>query len=110
LAYAFPPDSGSFASNAGVLYDRVQQLDSGRASDTILLGHAIAHELGHLLLGHGRHSVTGIMKADWDSRDLEAAGQGRLAFHSEERRHIQANVQRRLAESRKDTVARSRRP
>jgi hypothetical protein len=110
LGYALQPDSGSFASNAGVLYDRVQRLDSGRASETILLGHAIAHELGHLLLGPGRHSAAGIMKADWNSRDLELAGQGRLAFHSEERRHIQANVQRRLAEARKDTLARSRTP
>lgn len=31
-----------------------------------ILGHAIAHEIGHLLLGPGSHSPTGIMCGRWD--------------------------------------------
>ena len=47
----------SFASQANV--------DSGR-----LLGRAIAHEIGHLLLGASSHEPTGLMRARWQADDL----------------------------------------
>jgi hypothetical protein len=40
----------------------------------VLLGHVIAHELGHLLLDPG-HVPTGIMPTSWGARDMEAIGQ-----------------------------------
>jgi hypothetical protein len=42
-----------------------------------LLGRAIAHEIGHLLLGHSRHSRDGLMRAIWSQdeiRGIRAAG------------------------------------
>ena len=36
-----------------------------------LLGRAIAHEIGHLLLGTVRHSATGLMRALWSDRELQ---------------------------------------
>jgi hypothetical protein len=33
------------------------------------LGHALAYEVGHLLLGADRHSRTGLMSANWHPRD-----------------------------------------
>jgi hypothetical protein len=33
------------------------------------LGHVMAHEVGHLLLGAHSHSRTGLMTADWHPRD-----------------------------------------
>lgn len=44
-----------------------------------VLGDAIAHELGHLLLGTG-HSSQGVMKGDWTSQDLHLGGLGKLQF------------------------------
>ena len=35
-----------------------------------LLGRAIAHEAGHLLLGHVRHSRNGLMRALWSQDEL----------------------------------------
>jgi hypothetical protein len=42
----------------------------------LLLGRAIAHEIGHLLLGTSRHSASGLMRALWSDRELrrDAAG------------------------------------
>jgi hypothetical protein len=49
-----------------------------------LLGHAIAHELGHLFLGTNSHSPTGLMRARWQSDDLANASRGALNFSSVE--------------------------
>src|SRR3954452_14048123 len=51
LGFAVPPESGPFGSYAGVLYDRVERLSSMTISKSVVLGHVMAHELGHLLLG-----------------------------------------------------------
>jgi hypothetical protein len=41
-----------------------------------LLGHVLAHEIGHTLEGTASHTETGLMKARWDEYDLL-----RLSFH-----------------------------
>ena len=52
LATAFSDRVANAATRVGV--------DAGT-----LLGLVIAHELGHLMLGSGYHSWTGVMRADW---------------------------------------------
>jgi len=47
-----------------------------------LLGHALAHEIGHLLLGPDSHSSDGVMRANWAGRDLQTIARARLAFSS----------------------------
>ena len=39
-------------------------------SSSTLLGRAIAHEIGHLLLGSGEHSRMGLMRALWSHDEL----------------------------------------
>ena len=51
----------------------------GDLDTVIVLAHAMAHEVGHLLLPHG-HSDTGLMRADWDADDLWSAANGELNF------------------------------
>jgi hypothetical protein len=52
---------------AYVFYSRiVDQARAGYLSAALLLGHVIAHELGHLLLGSDNHTVQGIMAPVWD--------------------------------------------
>ena len=50
---------------------------------TKVLGRAMVHELGHLLLGPN-HSPVGIMKANWMPEDLNPAKLGMLMFTSEQ--------------------------
>src|SRR4029450_9518639 len=38
---------------------------SAETDPATLLGRAMAHELGHLLLGHPNHSRSGLMRALW---------------------------------------------
>ena len=37
---------------------------------SLVLGRAIAHEVGHLLLGTSRHGRSGLMRALWSQREL----------------------------------------
>jgi hypothetical protein len=38
--------------------------------EATLLGRAIAHEIGHLLLGTPQHAASGLMRAQWSDREL----------------------------------------
>jgi hypothetical protein len=63
-----------------------------------VLGPAIAHELGHLLLGRKGHSPTGIMRAHWRREDYERAPRGAFNFTAEQARSVRAEVGRRVKE------------
>jgi hypothetical protein len=52
-----------------------------------VLGVAIAHELGHMLLEDG-HSATGIMKPDMDQNDFREGGNRALIFNAEQARRL----------------------
>ncbi|HXH48487.1 MAG TPA: hypothetical protein VNM47_03865 [Terriglobia bacterium] len=65
---------------SSVFYDRVMAFASPWATHSReILGDAIAHELGHLMLGP-QHSQQGIMKAFWTFQDLDLARRGKLQF------------------------------
>lgn len=52
----------------------------------ILLGRALAHEVGHLLLGTTEHTTTGLMRANWTAAQLQRLD---WSFSRTERRQIQ---------------------
>jgi hypothetical protein len=91
LGYALP-----FAhSGAHVLifYDRVEALTRGLNQATyIILGHAIAHEIGHVLLGSSEHTIEGLMQARWTPATWRLASAGLLAFSREESARMVAGV------------------
>jgi hypothetical protein len=58
----------------------------------VLLGCAIAHELGHLLMGDRGHSAAGIMQPQWGAAQIRQALTGRLLFTKEQTKVIQAHV------------------
>jgi hypothetical protein len=79
-----------------------RNLESSQAAKMVtageLLGHVIAHELGHLLLGLNSHSVTGLMSTRWRVPELYQAAHGNLLFTSEQcerirSRYLMASVQ-----------------
>jgi hypothetical protein len=66
-----------------------------RVDEGALLGHAIAHEAGHLLLPFGTHSTMGLMRGEWEESDFAAiAGRG-LSLTAEQA----TAIRRRLLES-----------
>ena len=94
---------------AYVFYNRVEcvartYLNTSRRRGTndtdnvIVLAHAMAHEIGHLLLPYG-HSATGLMRADWDAKDTRLAVHGRLNFTSEQAELIRTRLLALLADT-----------
>jgi hypothetical protein len=82
---------------SGKDYGMVASIFSGRITsiaeaagfrDRPLLGHVLAHEVGHLLLGPGRHAKAGLMRCPWGKRELKKAARGQLWFRAEEARRI----------------------
>jgi hypothetical protein len=56
---------------ATVYSDLVATLARGAGIDSReLLGRAVAHEIGHLLLGTNQHAATGLMRAAWSRVEL----------------------------------------
>jgi hypothetical protein len=91
---------------AYVFYNRIESLAGrsvhenicGSASTARILGHVMAHEIGHLLLNLQTHSVTGIMRGVWDGRMLQDACDGYLLFTFQQAAVIRAEAHRRLIE------------
>jgi hypothetical protein len=83
---------------ASVYYEYVLRLaktDDAEFELPIILGCAIAHEIGHLLLGPDSHSGTGIMQRNWEREQLRKAMMGTLLFTSEQSKVIRDQAQRR---------------
>lgn len=70
------------SSTFACLYpERVKQLARDANWDFgDLLGHAAAHELGHLLLRSSAHSLAGVMRARWETEDLRRLSHAGLIF------------------------------
>ncbi len=89
---------------ASILFGNVERLAWARDMDSsygtvhrsishqryvgILLGHVIAHEIGHLLLATNKHSRRGLMTSHWDARVTQDAILQRLYFDSGETKRI----------------------
>ncbi len=77
LGFCLSLDNG----DAVVLADAIQKRAVfGATNFTDLLGLAMAHEVGHLLLRSMSHSVAGIMQARWTEKCLREDERGFLRF------------------------------
>ena len=64
-----------------VFIDRIRDAANMHQLDTALvMGHAIAHEIGHLLLSTQEHSAEGLMRSPWNAHDFQQAVLGVLLF------------------------------
>ncbi len=100
LGSAIEGTGDNFGFIASIFYDLAKeraaehQVDFGE-----LLGDAVAHELGHLLLGTNSHSGRSLMSAFWSGNQFRLAAQGGLEFSSAEVKRIEASMNARtLAE------------
>lgn len=101
------PGSGPDRRIVYVFYDsleplaerQVRALNKGDiirpASRAQILGHIIAHEIGHLLLDLPSHSESGIMRGNWDLKDLQDVAFGSLFFTPSQAAVLREEVVRR---------------
>ncbi|HXJ96529.1 MAG TPA: hypothetical protein VMT20_27130 [Terriglobia bacterium] len=83
-----------------VFYDRVMGLASGTtAAASVLLGRAMAHEIGHLLLGANAHSTTGIMRASWFPLELRLKAGPAMLFTDEQSRQMKTRLTQQVQSS-----------
>jgi predicted aspartyl protease len=84
---------GDRATFASVSYDRIElEVHNTDASTAQILGYAIAHELGHMLLRTSHHSSVGIMIAKWGPVDLRRAAEGLLGFTPQQAEYMRAEI------------------
>jgi hypothetical protein len=90
MAYALPyRETGT---TIHVFYDRVMQDHHELPGE--LLGHVMAHEIGHVVEGVARHSSSGLMKAHWGLKDYWEMKKQRLFFAAEDVELMHLHLQR----------------
>jgi hypothetical protein len=90
LGYSLVDEQTKSGSLATIYLDRVAWLAAeARARLAPLLGRAIAHEIGHLLLGTGEHAPTGIMRATWSREVVRDGGPADWRFLAAEAKRMQ---------------------
>ena len=57
-----------------------------------VLAHALAHELGHVLLRSELHEKSGLMKAIWTASDWQRAAVAIIAFSPDDTRFIEGQL------------------
>jgi hypothetical protein len=89
LGQALDCPKGPGGCSAYIFYSDVRNLArAGDVPEFRLLGHVLAHEIGHLLLGPKSHSATGIMQAEWSDQALQTIARGCLYFTKRQSRRI----------------------
>ena len=78
---------------AYAFFDRIRAAAFYRdLSLATMLGHVIAHEVGHLLLREA-HAPVGLMRAKWVDGDLLQAKRGRFGFTATQGRRIRSRLE-----------------
>jgi hypothetical protein len=96
VSYMSPDGIGCYSY---VFYQRVAQQRGKKQNAAALLGHIMAHEIAHLMLGTNSHSASGIMQAHWYVQELASANKGALLFTPDQGRAMTE----RLHESKQNT-------
>jgi hypothetical protein len=78
---------------ATVYVDRVERLARGSEGELgTLLGRAMAHEIGHLLMGHTAHAARGLMRPRWTRAEIARNARADWRFDTPDVRAIRART------------------
>jgi hypothetical protein len=78
---------------AYVFYRRIaEQAERYLSAPASILGSAIAHEVGHLLLPTRDHGHVGLMRGYWEYPEFQRAANNQLRFSRDEGESIRANI------------------
>jgi len=81
---------------ATVYVDRVASVARGAGTDLRrVLGLAIAHEIGHVLLNSNTHAASGLMRADWSRNELRRTDLAAWTFLDSEAAHVRSSAEER---------------
>jgi hypothetical protein len=81
-----------------IFYPRIDEFcEDRRVPRPLLLGLAVAHELGHLLLGMNSHASGGLMRGRWVASDLCPTCRAKWVFTSEQSEMLRGEVRARMA-------------
>jgi hypothetical protein len=76
---------------ATVYVDRVERLAHASDGDLgTLLGRAMAHEIGHLLMGRSAHALHGLMRPRWTRAEVARNAKADWGFDAPDLREIRA--------------------
>jgi hypothetical protein len=90
-------DVSQHAGSLGTIYaDRVRALAAQAGVDEgELLGRAIAHEIGHMLIGTSEHSRVGLMRAVWVTNELRRGQPSDWVFSGREGAELRQRLEAR---------------
>ena len=97
-ALAFSLPAARYGAHVTVYFDRAEEVSlvvPPRLPK--ILANILAHEIGHVLLGSGGHSDSGIMKAVWTRADYQRIAAEYLKFLPQEAVAMRNEVSRRAA-------------
>lgn len=99
LGYSLVDTTRRSGSLATLYVDRVARLAATCEVDmAVLLGRALAHEIGHLLLGDGRHAGAGLMRALWSRESIKGSPETKWQFSEAEGRQMRNGLRARRVE------------
>ena len=90
MGHASVNPAGGYSASVFASTVREQAAGFGVAFD-LLMGYAVAHEVGHCLLGPG-HSYVGLMRGVWNGKDAQEISQLSLHLTKQERRRAVARI------------------
>lgn len=103
MGYSFvnnvrPVEGAPLPVLATVYADRVDRAARAASVDAgLVLGRAMAHEIGHLLLNHPRHARHGLMRGLWTTAQFRRNRDEEWAFDAGEARSMRDGLARRTA-------------
>jgi hypothetical protein len=93
LGFAMVPGGGELGNRAYISIHLARNAAREFVTSTeIILGIAAAHEIGHLLMGSGEHSRSGVMRARWEAKDIILAAKADLRFTDDQVEKVHAGA------------------
>ena len=91
MGFSLVRTAGAAPFLATVYVDRVESVARVAGIDASqVLGLAMAHEIGHVLLDSNTHAAAGLMRADWSRRELRRKDAAAWSFLETEAAHVRS--------------------